>query len=47
MVEQGVTKVKIESKPRRKPTKKVVRRKTKSRVIPVATRTDRPTPSSQ
>jgi hypothetical protein len=38
-----VAQVKIESRPRRKPTKKVARRRTKSRATPVATRTDMPT----
>jgi rare lipoprotein A len=47
MVKQGVTKVKIESKSRRKPTKKVARRKTKSHMTPLATRTDTPTLSPQ
>jgi rare lipoprotein A len=43
MTKTGVAKVKIESRPRRKPTKKVARRRTKSRATPVATRTDMPT----
>jgi rare lipoprotein A len=47
MTKKGVAQVKIESKPRRKPPKKVARRRTKSRVTPVATRTDMPTLSPQ
>jgi hypothetical protein len=43
MAKEGVTQVKIEARPRRKPTKKVVRRRTKSRATPLATRTDMPT----
>jgi rare lipoprotein A len=44
MTKEGVAQVKIESKPRRTPTKKkVTQRKTKSHVTPVATRTDTPT----
>jgi peptidoglycan lytic transglycosylase len=44
MTKEGVAQVKIESKPRRTPAKKkVTQRKTKSRVTPVATRTDTPT----
>jgi hypothetical protein len=40
MTKEGVAQVKIESRSRRKPTKKVARRRTKSHVTPVATRTD-------
>jgi rare lipoprotein A (peptidoglycan hydrolase) len=47
MTKEGVAKVKIESRPRRKPTKKVARRRTKSQVTPLATRTDTPTLSPQ
>jgi rare lipoprotein A len=47
MTKEGVAQVKIESRPRRKPTKKVARRRTKSHVTPVATRTDMPTLSPQ
>ncbi len=47
MTKKGVAQVKIEARPRRKPTKKVARRKTKSRATPVATRTDMPTLSPQ
>ena len=47
MTKEGVAKVKIETKPRRKSTKKVARQRTKSRVTPVATRTDMPTMSPQ
>lgn len=47
MTKKGVAKVKIETKPRRKPIKKVVRQKTKSHVLPVATPTDMPTMSPQ
>jgi rare lipoprotein A (peptidoglycan hydrolase) len=43
MAKKEVAKVKIEAKPRRKPTKKVVWRRTKSRATPLATRTDMPT----
>jgi hypothetical protein len=43
MAKEGVAKVKIEARPRRKPTKKMARRRTKSRATPVATRTDLPT----
>jgi peptidoglycan lytic transglycosylase len=47
MAKAGVAKVKIEAKPRRKPIKKAARQRTKSRVTPVATRTDLPTVSPQ
>jgi peptidoglycan lytic transglycosylase len=47
MAKEGVAKVKIETRPRRKPIKKVARQTTKSRVTPVATRTDLPTVSPQ
>ena len=47
MAKKGVAKVKIESRPRRKPTKKVARQTTKSHATPVATRTDLPTVSPQ
>jgi len=47
MAKQGVAQVKIEARPRRKPTKKVARRRTKSRATPLATRTDLPTLSPQ
>jgi rare lipoprotein A len=47
MAKKGVAKVKIEAKPRRKPTKKVARRKTKSHATPLATRTDAPTLPAQ
>lgn len=43
MAKKGVAKVKIEARPRRKPTKKVARQTTKSHATPVATRTDLPT----
>jgi peptidoglycan lytic transglycosylase len=44
---KGVTKVKIEARPHRKPTKKVARRRTKTHVTPVTRRTDLPTLSPQ
>jgi rare lipoprotein A len=47
MTKEGVAKVKIETRSRRKPIKKVARRTTKSRATPVATRTDMPTVSPQ
>jgi hypothetical protein len=47
MTKTGVAKVKIETKPRRKPTKKVARQTTKSHATPVATRADLPTLSPQ
>lgn len=47
MVGKGVTKVKIEARPRRKPAKKVARRKTKSYATPLAIRTDMPTLPAQ
>lgn len=43
MTKAGVSKVKIETRSRRKPIKKVARQRVKSRVAPVATRTDMPT----
>jgi rare lipoprotein A (peptidoglycan hydrolase) len=46
MTKKGVAQVKIESRPRRKPIKKVARRKTKNRATPLATRTDMPTLSA-
>lgn len=47
MAKTGVAKVKIETRRRRKSTKKVVRQRTKSHATPVATRTDMPTVSPQ
>ncbi len=47
MVGKGVTKVKIEARPHRKPAKKVARRRTKNPVTPVTARTDLPTLSPQ
>jgi hypothetical protein len=47
MTKEGVARVKIESRLRRKPPKKVARRRTKRRATPVATRTDMPTLSPQ
>ena len=47
MTKEGVAQVKIESQPHQKPAKKVARRKTKSRMTPVATRTDKPTQPPQ
>jgi rare lipoprotein A len=45
MTKEGVSKVKIETRSRRKPIKKVARQRAKSRVAPIATRTDMPTVS--
>jgi rare lipoprotein A len=47
MTKAGVTKVKIETKPRHKPSKKGARQRTKSRATPVVTRADMPTVSPQ
>jgi len=47
MKKDGVAKVKIESKPRRKPTKKTARPTTEKRAEAVAMRTDPPVPSPQ
>lgn len=49
MTKEGVAKVKIETKPRRKPIKKkkVAQQRTKSHVTPVATSADVPTVSPQ
>lgn len=47
MTKKGVAKVKIETRLRRKPIKKVARQRTKNRVTPVAARTDMPMVSPQ
>lgn len=47
MTKEGVTKVKIETKPRYKPLKKGAQQRTKSRATPVVTRADMPTVSPQ
>ena len=47
MTKEGVAQVKIETKPHQKPSKKLARRRTKSRATPVVTRADMPAVASQ